>query len=169
LYLKLGTDEFSDYLDSNISIDGLRLASINGKQFLLNEPRLDIEKSETNEFSLEIKSKARGRNLDKAQSNARDINYKFTQNDSSITFQPWFMLPDKSVWHKQEVDLILKVPMNKVIYLDDKMSKIIHNVKNTSNMWDGDMTGKFWIMKPEGLELTQRKQMNTETIKKSKK
>jgi len=169
LYLKLGADEFSDYLDSNFDFDGLRLASISGKQFLLNEPRLDIEKGESNEFGIVIKSKARGRDLDRAQNNAREINYKFTQKDSLITFQPWFMLPDKSVWHKQEVDIVLKVPENKVVFLDDKMIKIIHDIKNTSNMWDGDMGGKYWIMKSEGLELTQRKPALVETPKKLKK
>ena len=165
LYLKLGIDEFNDYLDSNFDFDGLRIASVNGKQFIINEPRLDIEKSETNDFSIVIKSKARGRDLDKAQTNARDINYKFTQQDSLLTFQPWFMLPDKSIWHKQEIDIVLKVPENKTIYLSNEMIKIIHDIKNTSNMWDGDMGGKYWTMKPEGLELTQRKPAPIETSK----
>ncbi|MCX6237513.1 MAG: PspC domain-containing protein [Bacteroidia bacterium] len=169
LYLKLGVDEFSDYLDSNINFDGLRLALINGKQFLLNEPRLGIEKSDSKDISIIIKSKARGYNPDRAQKNARDINYKFTQKDSLFTFQPWYMLPDKSVWHKQEVDIVLKVPENKVIYLSNEMVKIIHDIKNTSNMWDGDMGGKYWIMTPEGLELTQKKPAFVEPPKKQKK
>src|ERR1035437_10125200 len=169
LYLNLGNDEFSDYLDSNIDFDGLRLASVNGKQFLLNEPRLHIEKSETNEFSIVVKSKARGHDYSKAQKNADEIRYKFTQRDSLLTFQPWYMLPDKSVWHKQEVSITLKVPENKTIYLDGKMVKIIHDIKNTSNMWDGDMVGKYWTMKSDELELTQRKQAPVSTLKKLKK
>ena len=169
LYLKLGKDEFSEYLDSNFEIDGLRIAAINGKQFLLNKPRLNIEKSETPYFSLVIRSKARGHDLEKAQNNAREITYKFTQQDSLLTFQPWFMLPEKSLWHKQEINMTLKVPENKTIYLDDEMVSIINDIKNTSNMWDGDMGGKYWSMKPEGLELTQKKQVITETPKKLKK
>ncbi len=169
LYLKLGTDEFTDYLDSNINFDGLRLASINGKQFLLNEPKLDIVKSETNDFSMVIKTKARGRDLDKAQNNAREINYKFTQQDSLLTFQPWFMMPEKSVWHKQEVELTLKVPEGKTIYLNSEIVNIFNDVKNTSDMWDGDMGGKYWTMKAEGLELTQRKQAPVVSPKKIKK
>ena len=169
LYLKLGTDEFSDYLDSNINFDGLRLASIDGKQFLLNEPKLDIVRSETNDFSLVIRSKARGSDLDKAQYNAREVNYKFTQQDSLLTFQPWFIMPDKSVWHKQEVEITLKVPENKTVFLNNDMVKIINDIKNTSDMWDGDMGGKYWTMKSEGLELAQKKQPMAETPKKSKK
>ncbi len=169
LVLKLGKDEFSDFLDSNIDFDGLRIASVDGKQFLLNKPTLDIVKSETNDFGMVIKTKARGRDLDKAQNNARDINYKYVQQDSVLTFQPWFVLPDKTVWHKQEVDIVLKVPENKTIFLTDDMIKILHDVKNTSDMWDGDMGGKYWTMKPEGLELAQRKQASAETIKKLRK
>jgi phage shock protein PspC (stress-responsive transcriptional regulator) len=169
LYLKMGADEFSEYLDSNIDFDGLRLASVNGKQFLLNEPRLDIEKSESPDYSLVIRSKARGRDLGKAQDNAREINYKFSQQDSLVTFQPWFMIPDKSVWHKQEVNIVLKVPENKTIFLSQEMVKIIHDIQNTSNMWDGDMGGKYWTMKSGGLELTQRKPALVETPKKVRK
>ena len=168
LVLKLGKDEYSDYLDSNIDFDGLRIASVDGKQFLLNKPTLDIVKSETNDFSMVIKSKARGRDLDKAQNNAKEINYQYTQQDSQLTFQPWFVLPDKSVWHKQEVDIVLKVPENKTIFLSEEMVKILHDIKNTSDMWDGDMGGKYWTMKPEGLELVQRKQASTEPTKNNK-
>lgn len=169
LYLKLGNDEFSDYLDSNIDFDGLRIASVNGKQFLLNKPRVNIVKSETNDFSLVIKSKARGYDLDKAQNNAREITYKYSLQDSLLTFQPWFMLPEKSKWHKQEVEILLKVPENKTVYLNNEMVTIIHDIENTSNMWDGDMGGKYWTMKPDGLELAQRKQAIVETPKNIKK
>ncbi len=157
LYLKLGADEFADYMDSNIDIDGLRVASVDGKQFLLNKPRVDIVKSETSDFSIVIKSKARGRDLDKAQNNARDITYKYTLQDSMLTFAPWFLLPENAVWRKQEVDIQVKVPENKTIFLDERMVELLHDVENTSNMWDNDMGGKYWTMKADGLELTQRK------------
>ena len=169
LYLKLGNDEFSEFMDSNINFDGLRIAALNGKQFLLYEPKLDIVKSETNDFSLVIKSKARGRNLDNAQNNARDMNYKYELRDSLITFQPWFMMPDKSVWRMQQIEITLKVPENKTIYISNEMVKILSDIKNTSDMWDGDMGGKYWTMKPEGLEIAQRKQAPVVTPKKIKK
>ncbi len=169
LYLKLGNDEFSEYLDSNLDIDGLRIASINGKEFLLNEPTLDIVKSESGEFNIVIKTKARGHDLDKAQKNAREINYKLNQQDSLLTFQPWYMIPDKSVWHNQRIEITLKVPENKTIFLNSDMVKIIHDIKNTSDMWDGDMGGKYWTMTSNGLELTQKKQAPAITIKKNKK
>jgi len=36
-------------------------------------------------------------------------------------------------------------------------------------MWDGDMVGKYWTMKSDELELTQRKQAPVSTPKKLKK
>jgi phage shock protein PspC (stress-responsive transcriptional regulator) len=169
LYLKLGVDEFSDSFDSDIDFNGLRIASDHGRQFLIKKPRVKIEKSDTKDFSIVIKSKARGRDIDKAQNYASSINYDVKQQDSLLTFKPWFILPDKSVWRKQEVDIVLMVPENKVIYLDNSMITVINDIKNTSHMWDGDMVGKFWIMKSEELELTQRKPAPIETPKKNKK
>ena len=98
------------------------------------------------------------------------INYKFTVLDSLITFQPWYMLPEKSVWRNQQIEITLKVPENKTIYLSEDIVKIIHDIKNTSDTWDGEMGGKYWTMKPNGLELTQRKQVPVAvTPKKNKK
>lgn len=165
LYLKVGPDEFSDYVDSDIDLDGMRIASVNGKNMLLNKPRVNIVKSETGEFSILLKSRARGRDLDMAQNNTRQITYKYTQQDSLLTFQPWFMLPENTVWRKQEVDILVKVPENKTIYIDQDMTELLYDVENSSNLWDSDMGGKYWTMKADGLELTQRK-APTETTNK---
>jgi hypothetical protein len=45
------------------------------------------------------------------------------------------------------------VPEGKAIYLGEDMVKIIHDIENVSNTWDGDMVNKYWIMKPEGLTM----------------
>jgi hypothetical protein len=36
------------------------------------------------------------------------------------------------------------------------MVKIIKDIENVSNTWDGDMVGKTWVMKPEGLTLKEK-------------
>lgn len=169
LYLKLGKDEFNDYLDTKFDIGGLRVASLNDKEFLVGIPRFTIEKSETNDYNVVIKTKARGHDLNKAQSTAREVLYKYDQQDSLVSFQPWFVIPSQSSWRSQEVTIMLKVPVNKSVYLSDDMVKIVNGIKNTSNTWDGDMVGKYWTMKPDGLQLTQRKPAALQITKKSKK
>jgi hypothetical protein len=168
LYLKLGKDEFNDYLDAKFDLGRLRVASLNDKEFLVGIPRFTIERSETNDFNVIIKTKARGRDLENALANAQEVVYKYEQQDSLVSFHPWFMIPSKSSWHAQDINIFLKVPLNKTIYLSDDMVKIINDIKNTSNTWDGDMAGKYWTMKQEGLQLAQRKSPGSQPSKNRK-
>ena len=43
----------------------------------------------------------------------------------------------------------------KTVYLGEEMIKIIHDIENVSNTWDGDMVEKFWEMTPEGLTMKE--------------
>lgn len=157
LYLKLGKDEFSDYLDDNIELGNIRIANMNDKPFLVGTPELDIQRSETNNWGLVIKSKSRGQDQESAQKNSREIRYDIDQKDSLITFQPWYVIPGQSSWHHQQIQITLKVPEGKTVYLNQDMVKILHDIANTSNTWDGDMVGKYWTMKAEGLEEAKKK------------
>ncbi len=169
LYLNLGQDEFKDFYDANINFNNMKIASVNGKEFLLGTPRLDIEKTDAQEFSLVIKNRSRGRDLEKAQQFAREIKYKFDRKDSVLTFQPWFMVPENSTWKNQEVHITLKVPENKTVYFNENIVELLHDIENTSNTWEGDMVGKYWTMKPEGLTMAEKAVPQVVTDKKSKK
>jgi hypothetical protein len=54
-------------------------------------------------------------------------------------------------WRSQDLEIIIRVPQNKVIYLSKGMEYLINNIENVSNTWDNDMVGRRWIMKREGL------------------
>jgi phage shock protein PspC (stress-responsive transcriptional regulator) len=151
LYLRLGPDDMSDYLDENVHLGNLRIATMNDKPFLVGNPEVTIQKSESNNWNLVIKSRARGGDPEAAQKNAREILYNIDQKDSLLTFQPWYVVPGNSSWHVQHIQVILKVPQGKTIYLDESMRKIIHDIENTSNTLDDDMVGKYWTMKADGL------------------
>jgi phage shock protein PspC (stress-responsive transcriptional regulator) len=157
LYLKMGSDEISNYVDENIELGEMRIANMNDKEFLVGKPKLQIEKSENNGWEMVIKSKARGTDMETARNSAREILYNVDQKDSLLTFQPWYVIPGQSSWHAQQIQITLKVPEGKTIYLGENMDKIIHDVSNTSNTYDNDMIGKYWTMKTEGLEEAHRK------------
>jgi phage shock protein PspC (stress-responsive transcriptional regulator) len=152
LYLKMGPDEISDYVDDKVRLGNIKIATMNGKPFLVGNPELNIQKSDNNSWGLIIKSNARGVNPEMAQKNAKEILYSVDQKDSLLTFQPWYVIPGQSMWHLQNIHVTLKVPEGKTIYLGDNMGKIIHDIENTSNTLDNDMVGKYWTMKPDGLE-----------------
>jgi hypothetical protein len=135
-----------------IDLKRMRVISEGDKPLLIGEPRLDVEESSSNEFVILIRKKSRGSNLDAAKENVEDIMYHFTQNDSTIRFNPYYTIKDNKRWLDQEVDITVKVPRGKSVYLGNRMETIIYDIENVSNTWDGDMVGKYWEMTDLGLQ-----------------
>ncbi len=170
LYVKIGKDEFTDYIYTKFKIGRLTVASLNdNKDVIVGRPLFTIEAGEPGNYSLMIKAKARGNDLQKAQANAKEVLYKYEQNDSLLTFNPWFVIPGRSHWYDQDIEISLRVPMNKTVYLSKGTETIIKDIKSTSNTSDEDMVGKYWTMKPEGLELATRKPASLQNSQKSRK
>jgi len=163
IYLETTDDLYESLIDDHISLDRMKVAEVNGKEKLLGHPRFTIEKSTTGEFLLQIKKRARGSNTDDAQKNVEQIDYNFSQKDSTLRLDPYYFLKDNARWREQEVSMILKVPEGKSIFMNEKMKIIIYDIENVNNMWDGDMVGKYWIMTPDGLKL---KETVVSTVKK---
>ncbi len=155
IYLNMSEDLYESLIDEHLSIERMKIAEVNGKDKLLGHPRFTIEKSTTGEFLLQIKKRARGSNTENAQKNVEQIDYNFSQKDSTLVLDPYYFLKDNAKWRQQEVSMILKVPEGKSIYMNEKMKSIIYDIENINNMWDGDMVGKFWTMTADGLSLKE--------------
>ncbi len=153
LYLESAEDLYQSLIDREISLDRMKIATVKGKQTMLGHPRVTIEKSSSDEYSLLVKKYARGSNTEDAQKNLEQIEYNFSQKDSTLQFDPYYFLKQDARWREQEVSVILKVPEGKGVFLNSNMSDIIYDIENTENMWDGDMVGKFWVMTADGLAL----------------
>ena len=155
LYLETTDDLYQTMIEDHISLDQMKVAMVNGREKLLGHPRFTIEKSSTGEYLLLIKKISRGSSTEDAQKNVEQIEYTFSQKDSTLRFDPYYFLKDNAKWRQQEVSMILKVPEGKSIYLNEKMKSIISDIENTENMWVGDMVGKTWTMTANGLALKQ--------------
>jgi len=153
LYLETADDLYESLIDDEISLDRMKVAMVNGHEKLLGHPRFTIEKSSTGEYLLLIKKQSRGSSTVDAQKNVEEIEYNFAQKDSTLRFDPYYLLKENAKWRDQEISLTLKVPEGKSVYLNQKMASIIDDIENTENMWDGDMVGKTWTMTPDGLAL----------------
>ena len=46
---------------------------------------------------------------------------------------------------------ILQVPLGKAIHLNEKSRTILDDVPNVTNMYDGNMVNKTWLMTRNGL------------------
>ena len=151
LYLQVAENKWSEDISQDWNINNFKVGVIDGEERLLGEPRLNIEKSSTGNFIVLIRKQSRGRNISIARDNIRDIIYNYTLKDSAIYFDPYFLIKENKQWRDQKVDIVVKVPEGKSVYLGENMDEIIHDIDNASNTWDSDMVGKFWQMKPEGL------------------
>lgn len=120
--------------------------------FSLGYPTLDIVESETDSFQLIVIKSAKGLDKKQAFKNAKNINYSITQIDSTLMLNSFYDIKAEDQLRFQKVKLVLKVPINKVIYLSKRMEKIIYDIDNVSNTWDNDMVNRRWIMTSHGLQ-----------------
>lgn len=162
LYLNLGEDKYQDYAEMDWNIDNFKVYVVDGQEVFVGQPQLDVVRSNSDEFVISVKSASRGASREEAKENSKALVYNYSINDSTLVLDPYFFIKDGGKWRNQEVFITIKVPQGKAIYLNDNLVKIIHDIENVSNTWDGDMVGKYWEMKPEGLSEkgTQQKAIN---------
>ncbi|HMT29737.1 MAG TPA: hypothetical protein PKD91_10690, partial [Bacteroidia bacterium] len=118
----------------------------------IGEVSLDVVKSTTTNFELVQITSSRGKDRRDANENARKVEYGIEQENSKIKFDETFYLPPGTKYRAQKIQLILKVPVGKSVFMSEEMSEIIYDIKNVTNTYDGDMVGKTWTMTERGLE-----------------
>lgn len=156
LYLELTENKYDDYAELDFDINNFKVVVVDGENVMLGEPRLDVRRSSTENFTITIKKAGRGRSRENAKKSTEDIIYTYEVKDSTVLFNPYFILDESAKWRDQDVDIIVKVPEGKSIYLGEEMGEIIHDIENVSNTYDDDMVNKTWIMKAEGLTLKEK-------------
>ncbi len=129
---------------------GLRL-SADKNELQSKDINLDIVASKTDSFELLQVCYARGSSKKEAADNATHMSYTFSQQDSVISFQQYFSIDRSEKFRAQKMQLVLKVPIGGVIYLDKSLHNFIYDIKNVENILDHDMLKHRWIMKEDGL------------------
>lgn len=157
LVLKLGEDKYEDYAKMDFEIDNVKVAMVDGDEVMLGNVTLDVDRSANEDFTILIKRSSRGKTRELAKEITEKIIYRLDLKDSTVVFDPWFILQKDEKYRGQQVEITVKVPQGKAVFLSNGLEKIIHDIENVSNTWDGDMVGKTWIMKPEGLTMREEK------------
>jgi len=129
---------------------------------IMGKPRLHIEKSESKKMTLEIYKSANGMTSNKAGKYLKSISYDWQQNDSLLKFDSRFNISGNKKIRDQRVDMYLKIPVGKIIYLNENTKNIIKNIQNIQDMFDWNMTGKYWVMTKNGLSLLNNDLEETE-------
>lgn len=118
----------------------------------VDDVNLDVIKGEGPGFELIQINKSRGANRRDALDNARRVLYSVEQQDSLLVFDESYLIPKGVKYRGQHVQLLLKVPVGKSVYLSPSVEDLIYDIKNVTNTFDGDMVGHTWTMTPAGLE-----------------
>lgn len=160
LYKQLGVNEedLEDYDDEGNKRHIHRhrsdyvVAKTNDKKFIVGYARLNILEAAGDKYELYIIKKARGVDKRSAVERAKVITYNITTSDSAIQFNDIFTVAANEKFRVQQIEVILKVPKGKVVFLDKSLVNIIYDVENVTNTYDGDMVNRRWIMGANGLE-----------------
>jgi len=116
----------------------------------MSDVDLDIKKSPDSLYHLTEECSARGATAAEAEDNANNIQYNYTEADSSLTLDRYSSPSKKFAWHSN-ISLTLLVPEGKSVYLPREMKHFIYDVDNTTDMLDQYMVGHTWKMTHEGL------------------
>ncbi len=117
----------------------------------MDNVQLDVIKSMDGTLKLEKIYYANGKNNKEAINNAKGINYGFNVRDSLIYFNPELSIDKSFKFRNQKLQLVLHLPVGKVVYLDRNIRDLIYDIDNVTNTYDGNMVGHKWLMREEGL------------------
>lgn len=123
-----------------------------GIKYLLGHAQLNIIKSQTDKIEIVIVKEAKGGDKSTATERAKNISYVVSQTDSLIEFDNLFKVNNADKFRVQDLTVILKLPVGKIIYLDKSLENMIYDIENVTNTYDGDMVNRRWIMTENGLK-----------------
>jgi len=143
-------DSISEY-ETKFVIGQWNLVSVNDKNIRFGLPELCIVNSENENYQILINCSSEGSDKKDAETHIKKINFKFTQNDTSLVLDPYYVLPENEKWRAQNIKVVIKVPLWKAIYLSPETSSLLH-YDSENLFFDKDLSGKKWIMTDNGLK-----------------
>jgi phage shock protein PspC (stress-responsive transcriptional regulator) len=154
LYIK--TTEKADSLYSiyseAVEIDDYSIKKIEGKMIITGKPEVTIEKGTKEYPVIEFIRKARGGTKLSAEMNAKNITYSYTLKDSVLYLDSYFTIPAGEKWKLQDLSIILQIPENYKIFIDNSMEDIMNIHQPSYKYWPDEITDKKWTMKENMLK-----------------
>ena len=142
--------EYSDQLNKDARRHNT-FFRIDDDYIIQNDLSVDVLPSYDSTFKIEIIKESRGNDYDNANDNAENIIYQYEQDSTSIWIDEYFRYPYEDHWRKQEMQVNIKVPEGKTIYLHQSISHLIYDIDNVTNTRDRKMIGHYWTMTENGL------------------
>lgn len=132
--------------------EDLDLITFDGNAVHWGWAALDVQASSDSLFHLEVVRSAQGANMKDAGRRANGIRFEHTLQDSLLFLAPYYTTDRADKLRGQSVDYIVRVPLGAAVRFERRSARIIHDIDNTTNTWDGDMVGRTWTMTADGLQ-----------------
>ncbi|MBN2683607.1 MAG: PspC domain-containing protein [Bacteroidales bacterium] len=152
LVVRMMPDKLNDEYFA-VSEHSFNIFEENGERTVFGRPKVSVSISDTKEYEIVIKKRSRGKNRKNANENSSEIIYQWNLEGNQLILDQYFFLLKDEKWRKQEVEILLKVPVGKAIYIDPKMNDIINDVVNKPGVPVEEIAGKTWVMREDGLGL----------------
>lgn len=114
-------------------------------------PRVKIIASENDSVSVFMRKTAAGKQKTEASLRAKNINYNAAQQGSVLLLNNYFSFASIDKYRNQSVEVLIKLPKNKVVYLDNSLRTSWYDIENVNGISDAEMSGKYWKMTENGL------------------
>lgn len=143
---------FDDHSNHHINQSDYTIGTLNDEKVIVGSAKLRIISSSSDKVEVIINKKARGKEKRLAYDRAKEIKYIYKVDSSNLVLDELFYLNGNQKFRVQEIEVLVKVPKGKIIYLDNSLKNIINDVDNVTNTYDQDMLNRRWKMTDRGLE-----------------
>ena len=153
LYLKANNNYATVETDIDFSMDNNRWYINTQKNVSTwwGRPKVRIITSENDSLYVFMVKSSDGAEKAEAAQRAKNISYQLEQKDSMLLVDKYYSFPGIDKFRNQEIEVLIKLPRNKVIYLDNSLKYLLYDVDNTNEIFDQEMVGKYWKMTENGL------------------
>jgi len=136
---------------SRFALGQWNIISINHKVSRFGIPKLEIVKSDNDSTQIIAYFTARGSDKSESVKIAEKIIYHIQIKDTLVQFDPYFRLPENEKWRGQQLRLVLKVPVGKMLNICHNMEMILSDFENDEKD-NSELANKQWIMQESGLK-----------------
>jgi phage shock protein PspC (stress-responsive transcriptional regulator) len=114
-------------------------------------PKLKIFKSANDSAYIIISKQANSSTKKLAADLANQLNYNIQLTDTIVAIDNMFNVTNMSKWRNQKLVVKVYLPVGQKIFIDPSVVRLLNDVDNVSNTYDGDMINHTWQMQVQGL------------------
>ena len=155
LFLKMINDDelyFQDKLRR--STKRIKVEDNGVKKIYATNVKVSVEKSNTENFTFKIRKVSEGRNKNKATEKAAKIDYRYSIKDSTLKLNAFFLSHLNHRSSDEIVYVTIYVPEGNTVFIDTSTHSFLYRIKNSNNLYHGDVTNHFFEMTEKGLNCT---------------